>query len=260
MGGSEEQKERWLPALATGHVIGTVAFADRGGNWRPDDWQIQANGSLTGVKVFVPEADRADLILVGLAGGRFGIVEKGANGLAHTTIDGADWTRRTATVELSGSACDLLPENPDVTRRVYDTGLILLAADAFGGAQRLLEMCVDYALTREQFGVKIGSFQALKHELADMVLKVEPNRGLYWYAGYLHDRGEEDAPRLAAIAKAHNTDRFMEVARTAIEVHGGIGFTWECDAQIWFKRAMFDRAFLGAPREHRRRQAELGGW
>lgn len=263
LAGSDAQKERWLPTLAQGEAIATVALAEEGGAWQPEQWRMLAGDRLTGTKTLVPDGAHADLIVVGLAGGRFGLVEGGSAGLGIAPVDTADLTRRVDRLDFDACACDLLPADAThvgTARRVVDTGLILLAADAFGGAQRLLHMCVEYAKTREQFGVKIGSFQALKHELADTLLQVEPNRGLYWYAAYLHDACEADAARVAAIAKAHNSDRFMQVARTAVEVHGGIGFTWECDTQIWFKRAMFDRAFLGAPREHRRRQAELAGW
>jgi alkylation response protein AidB-like acyl-CoA dehydrogenase len=143
---------------------------------------------------------------------------------------------------------------------VRDAALVLLAADAFGGASRLVEASVEYARTREQFGVVIGQFQALKHQLADMALEVEPARGLYWYAAHAFDHVPEEAERSAALAKAHVTDVFMQVARDAVEAHGGLGFTWECDVQIWFKRAMFDRAFLGSPSLHRERAATLAGW
>jgi alkylation response protein AidB-like acyl-CoA dehydrogenase len=108
--------------------------------------------------------------------------------------------------------------------------------------------------------VTIGHFQALKHQLADMALEVEPSRALWWYAGHAFDTVPERAARAAAVAKAHLTDGFMQVARDTVEAHGGIGFTWECDVQIWFKRAMFDRAFLGAPALHRERAALLAGW
>ena len=121
-------------------------------------------------------------------------------------------------------------------------------------------MSVEYAKTREQFGVTIGHFQALKHQLASMALDVEPSRGLYWFAAYAQDHEKDEAEHIAATAKAHVTDRFMQVARDAVEAHGGLGFTWECDVQMWFKRAMFDRAFLGTPAQHRSRSADLAGW
>ena len=139
-------------------------------------------------------------------------------------------------------------------------GLVLLAADAYGGAARLVEMAVDYAGTREQFGVTIGHFQALKHQLSNMITVVEPTRYLYWYAAHAFDHVPDDAERAAAIAKAHAAETYMQVSRDTVEAYGGIGFTWECDVQIYFKRAMFDRAFLGTPAVHRERAAVLAGW
>ena len=121
-------------------------------------------------------------------------------------------------------------------------------------------MAVDYAKQREQFGVTIGHFQALKHQLADMAVEIEPARGLYWYAAHAFDHVPEDSARYAALAKAHISERAMQLGRDAVEAHGGIGFTWECDVQIWFKRAMLDRAWLGTPDVHRARAADLAGW
>jgi alkylation response protein AidB-like acyl-CoA dehydrogenase len=121
-------------------------------------------------------------------------------------------------------------------------------------------MSVDYAKVREQFGVTIGHFQAVKHQLATMAVELEPSRALFWYAAHAFDYLPDERERAATIAKAHITDRVMQIARDAVEAHGGIGFTWECDVQLWFKRAMFDRAFLGAPDVHRERAARLAGW
>jgi alkylation response protein AidB-like acyl-CoA dehydrogenase len=193
-------------------------------------------------------------------GGGLVLVEKGAEGLSIEATDGADRSRRLGEVTFAGTPCEVLPNGAAVAGRVRDAGLILLAADAIGGSQRCLEMSVEYAKTRQQFGVVIGQFQALKHQLANMALSVEPSRGLYWYAAYAFDHEPDQSERTAAIAKAHITDGFMQVARDATEAHGGIGFTWECDVQMWFKRAMFDRAFLGAPARHRSRAAELANW
>ena len=121
-------------------------------------------------------------------------------------------------------------------------------------------MCVEYAKTREQFGVTIGHFQALKHQLADMAIEIDPSRALYWYAAHAFDHIPADRARSAALAKAHITDRAMQIGRDSVEAHGGIGFTWECDVQLWFKRAMFDRAFLGAPAVQRDRIANMSDW
>lgn len=259
-GGSPEQKTKWLPLLATGDAVGTVALADVDGGWLPDDWKLSAGETLSGEKDFVTSAEIADVMVVGLAGGQLGIVEREASGLTLEPVDGADRTRRMSRVTFSNTPCELLPESEVASRRLRDVGLVLCAADAFGGAQRLLEMSVEYAKTREQFGVTIGHFQALKHQLASMALDVEPSRGLYWFAAYAQDHEAEKAEHIAATAKAHVTDRFMQVSRDAVEAHGGLGFTWECDVQMWFKRAMFDRAFLGTPSVHRSRSADLAGW
>jgi alkylation response protein AidB-like acyl-CoA dehydrogenase len=175
-------------------------------------------------------------------------------------IDGVDRARRIAAVSFDGAACEALPEGEAAAPRLRDAALILLAADAFGAGSRLADLSVEYAKTREQFGVTIGHFQALKHQLANMAIEMEPCRALYWYAAHAFDHVRDESERAAAIAKAHITDNAMQVARDAVEAHGGIGFTWECDVQLWFKRAMFDRAFLGVPSLHRERAAQLAGW
>ena len=258
--GSATQREQWLPKLASGEVTATVALAEQGAGWQPDQWSLVAGDALCGSKQLVPFAELADLIVVGLAGGKLGLVERGASGVEIGLVDAADLTRRLNDVTFSDAPCSVLDGDAAAARHVRDVGLVLAAADAFGGGQRCVDMSVEYAKTREQFGVVIGQFQALKHQLANMALAMEPCRGLYWYAAHAIDHAPEEAERTAAIAKAHITDRFMQVARDAVEVHGGIGFTWECDVQIWFKRAMFDRAFLGNPAFHRERSVELAGW
>jgi alkylation response protein AidB-like acyl-CoA dehydrogenase len=259
LAGSEEQKQRWLPALASGEAIATIALAEEDG-WQPEDWALEAGPTLSGVKRHVPFASLADLVVVGVAGGGFAVVERAAGGLSCEPVDVADRTRRLEALRLEEAPCELLPEGTSVAGHVRDVALVLLAADAFGGASRCVDMSVEYAKNREQFGVPIAQFQAVKHQLANMALAVEPSRGLYWYAAHALDHALDDAPRTAAIAKAHVSDQFMQVARDSVELHGGIGFTWECDLQIWFKRAMFDRAFLGNPGVHRARAAQMADW
>jgi len=260
LAGSEAQRERWLPRLATGEALATVALGEPGNVWQPEEWTLAAGERLTGTKTNVPHAAIADLLVVGLAGGRLGLVERGAQGMAVAPIEGVDRVRRIDAVVFQNTPCEGLPGGEAASGRVRDAGLVLLAADAWGAGTRLVEMAVDYAKTREQFGVTIGHFQALKHQLASMALDLEPARALVWYAAYAQDHLPEEAPRSAALAKAHLGDRAMQVARDVVEAHGGIGFTWECDVQIWFKRCMFDRAFLGAPAVHRERAARLAGW
>jgi alkylation response protein AidB-like acyl-CoA dehydrogenase len=258
-GGSAEQQRRWLPRLASGDALGSVAFAEAEGVWQPEEWRFAVGRTLSGAKHFVPYASAADVIVVGTAGAGLALVERAAGGLAIGPFPGVDRTRRLDSVRFEGASCEELP-GAGTAARVRDAGLVLLAADAFGGAARLVEMCVGYAKTREQFGVTIGHFQALKHQLANMALEVEPARALYWYAAHAFDELPEETPRAAALAKAHLGDRFLQVARDAVEAHGGIGYTWECDVQIWFKRAIFDRTFLGSSSVHRERAAALAGW
>jgi alkylation response protein AidB-like acyl-CoA dehydrogenase len=260
LAGSDAQKEKWLPRLASGDAIATFAFSDAEGGWQPSDWTLKGGDALTGVKPAVPYASIADVIVVGVAGGGLVLVEKDASGMACEAPDGADRSRRFEDVTFDATPCEALPGGKDAAGRVRDAGLILLAADAFGGANRCIEMAVEYSKTRQQFGVIIGQFQALKHQLANMAVAIEPSRALYWFAAHAFDHVEEESERSAAVAKSHITDNFMQVARDTVEAHGGLGFTWECDVQMWFKRAMFDRAFLGSPDRHRARAAELADW
>jgi alkylation response protein AidB-like acyl-CoA dehydrogenase len=260
LAGSEEQRERWLPRLATGECIGSIAFAESGDRWQPEQWSLAApDGSLRGTKEYVPCGGSAEVLVVGLAGGGLGLVETGA-GVSATAVNGIDRTRRLASVSFDGASCEPLPGGLDRVQRVRDAALVLLAADACGGSKRCLELAVDYANQREQFGVTIGHFQALKHQLANLALDAEPGRALYWYAAYAFDHVPDEAPRAAAHAKSHLTDRFVRIARGTTEAHGGIGYTWECEVHFWLKRALQDRAFLGSPRVHRLRAADLAGW
>ncbi len=259
--GTDAQKRAWLPRLASGDVIGTVALAEDASSWEPETWRASVDdGRVRGTKCFVPHAELANLLLVGVAGGGLVLVERGAAGVALIDQGGVDRTRPIARVTLDGVACDPLPGGLAGSRRVRDAGSILLAADAFGAAWRLIQATLAYAGARQQFGSVLTQFQAVKHQLANMATEVEPSRGLWWYAAHAFDEILQDAERAAALAKAHITDRALEVARGAVELHGGIGFTWECDVQIWFKRVMFDRAFLGTPEQHRERSARLAGW
>jgi len=260
-GGSAEQRERWLPRLASGELLGTIAFGEPDGGFGPEAWTARAQGGLLdGEKAWVPFGAVADLVVVGTAGGGLALAERGASGTRVEPVDGLDRTRPLAALRFAKTPCEVLPGGVAAAGRVRDAGLVLLAADAFGAAEKLLEMTLAYARSREQFGQPIAQFQAVKHQLADMAAQVEPMRSLLWYAAHAQDHVREDAERSAAIAKAHVTDCAVEVAREAVELHGGLGFTWECDVQIWMKRALFDRALLGSPETHRERQAALGGW
>jgi len=264
-GGSDEQKSRLLPSLASGEQLATVAFAEEDGVWLPDQWTLTASkgksGTVSGTKEIVEFGEQADYFVVGLAGGKMGVVRRDASGVEVQRVEGADRTRRIARVSFDSTPIEMLERSgEEAAGRVRDIGLVLLAADAFGGATKLVNMSIEYSTSREQFGVTIAHFQALKHQLANMAVEIEPTRALYWYAAHALDHVPEDAARTAALAKSHICDRFSQIARDATEAHGGIGYTWEGDTQIWFKRAMFDRVFLGTPRLHKDRVAALAGW
>ena len=260
-GGSPAQRATWLPRLATGDALATIAFGEPGERWQPEQWQADlARGRISGRKAFVPDGGAADLFVVGTRGGELALVLRNAAGVRCTAVSGVDRTRALAELELADAEAEVLPDGARAAARVRDAGLVLLAADAFGAAWRLLRMTAAYTGTREQFGTRLAQFQAVKHQLANAVTELEPARGLLWYAAHAVDHLPERAPHAAAVAKAHITDRAVGVARDAVELHGGIGYTWESDVQIWFKRVLFDRAFLGTPEVHRERSAQLAGW
>jgi alkylation response protein AidB-like acyl-CoA dehydrogenase len=254
----EALKAKWLPKLASGEVVAATAL---GGDGQPGSWTAEmTDGTLTGEVRFVMGADRADVFVVGTAGGGLALVEAG-DGVSHAPIAGADLTRRLWTVSFDNAPGTLIVgANDPAGCRLADAALVFLAADALGGAEQCLTMSVEYAKQREQFGVIIGQFQALKHQLANMALEVEPARALVWYAAYALQNRLPDASRAAAHAKAHLADRFTSITRAATQAHGGIGYTWEYDLMIWFRRSLFDRAYLGSPSLHRERVAEMAGW
>jgi alkylation response protein AidB-like acyl-CoA dehydrogenase len=254
-------KSGWLRQLAAGKTTGTVALAEGEGRWLPDDWTLRGeDGRLSGEKWFVGDLTPDSLIVVGLAGGELGLVVPGAVGLDRAALDGVDRTRSVARLRFSGTPFIPLGCPAEAGTRLIDAALILTAADAFGGARRMLDMTTAYLAEREQFGAKLVNFQAIKHQLANIALEVEPCRALYWYAAHAFDHRRDECSASAALAKAHICDRFLQASRDCVELHGGIGFTWEYDTHIWLKRAMFDAAAYGSARRHRERYANLVGW
>ncbi|MEZ5709195.1 MAG: acyl-CoA dehydrogenase family protein [Blastomonas sp.] len=248
------QARTFLDGLASGEKVATLAFGE---GWLPDSWTATLQGGEAG---FVQSARAADLFLLGIAGGGLALVEAG-EGVAIEPMPSTDRTRPLSRVTFDNAAAHMLFEPGDaMVARIFDAALVLTAADALGGAQRCTDMTVAYAQEREQFGQPIGRFQALKHQLAHMALDVEPARAMVWYAGYAWDAELDDAPRAAAMAKAHLADVYIRTTRAAIAAHGGIGYTWEYGLNYWFRRAAFDRAYLGSPGVHRARAADLAGW
>jgi alkylation response protein AidB-like acyl-CoA dehydrogenase len=262
--GNAGAQARWLPAVASGDAVLTFALGEGLGEWDAARLTTRARGgALSGEKPLVPYAEVADAIVVAAVddeGPGLWMVERGAAGFEITALKGMDMTRRVSLVRFDSTPATRISSGRQAIDRARDAGLILLAADAWGGAHRCHDMTVKYALTREQFGQVIGAFQGVKHQLADLATELAPSESLWWYAAHAFDHMHERSERHAAIVKAHCTDLFDTTVRYSIELHGGIGFTWEYDLQLWFRRALFDRAFLGEAAHHRQRAAELAGW
>ena len=261
LGGSAAQQAEILPGLASGERIGTVALQENEVDWAPRDWTLKLEGErLSGSKTIVSHAHVADGILVGLQGGDFAWVDAKDDGVRIEPLGAVDRTRPLARVHFDGAKALLLEGGPGVASKLTDAAAVLLAADAFGAATRLIDLDIAYSLSREQFGQPIAQFQSIKHQIARLATELEPTRALWWYAAHALDHLPEEAARSASMSKSHITDRAIHTARQSVEIHGGYGFTWECEVQMWFKRIMFDRSFLGTPDAHRERCAELGGW
>ncbi len=253
--GTDEQRARWLHLLGTGETVLSLASpapAVRGGR-------------LDGTVRFVPDAHVADAFVV-VAGNEARpellLVPRDTPGLSVAALATVDATRRVSELVFDGlSITDAMRMRTDVSaldvERVVDAGRIVLAADALGAAERGLELAVEYAQTRQQFGRSIGSFQAVKHMCAETVAEIEPVRAMLWYAAFAWDERRADAAVTAALLKSHATEVATQALTTCIQVFGGMGFTYECDMHIWFKRAGYDRQALGGPDAMRRRAAVL---
>ncbi|HLK12844.1 MAG TPA: acyl-CoA dehydrogenase family protein [Candidatus Binatia bacterium] len=277
--GSAAQRRAWLPRLTAGEAFAALAYLEESDQHDPAGIEATARRTrggwrLGGTKLFALEAPGADVLLVaargkagpGSAGVSLFLVERAAPGLRVRSQETMDLTRRIGEVVLHdvevGPDALLGPDGGGwpLLARLLDVACVGVAADSLGGAARALEMAVAYAQVREQFGRKIGSFQAIKHLLAEMVAEVEPARSLVWYAAHALDRRPREAARLAAMAKASLGDVYSRTTRRAVEVHGGIGFTWEHDLHLWFKRAHLSEALFGDPRFHRERLATIDGY
>jgi len=257
-GADAPQREQWLPRIAAGKALATIAFGEADSEWDPKKYTARVTkGQLSGAKPFVPYAGAADAIIRGPG---LWLVERGAPGIEITPLSVVDMTRRVSTVRFTNTPATKLGGTAAAVQRTIDAGCSLIAADAYGGSRRCLDMTVQYAQQREQFGQIIGAFQAVKHQIANMACELEPSLSLYWYAAHAFDRIPDKSERHAALVKAHMTDLYDRVTRDTTELHGGIGFTWEFDLHLWFRRAVFDRSFLGEAALHRARAADLAGW
>jgi alkylation response protein AidB-like acyl-CoA dehydrogenase len=255
-----------LPAIASGETIATLAFTEDDGSWDPGAIRLSAvkagdGWRLDGHKSFVLDGGSAGLILVlAVADGGLSLfaVEAGALGLRRTVLPTLDQTRKLARLEFDGVPGRLIGSPGDaaaVMDRVLDVAAIALAAEQLGGAQRALDMAVEYSKVRHQFGRPIGSFQTLKHRMADLLLEVESLRSAVIYAAAAVADGSAEVPVLASLVKAYASDTYFHAAAENIQIHGGIGFTWEHDAHLYFKRAKSSELFLGDASYHRERLA-----
>jgi alkylation response protein AidB-like acyl-CoA dehydrogenase len=273
-GGSDALKRRWLGQLAEGRAIGTIAAVEANDSFEPADLATtaQPNGQgwlLNGAKMFVPYPHLADFIIViartglGVRDIGFFVVEPKQRGVEIRGLKNLDLTRRLGVIELDSVETPteaMLAGGADLYGRLLDVGSVAIAADSLGGTERALDMAVEYSKVREQFGKPIGAYQAIQHAAAEIVADVEPMRSLLWYAAYMLDAEPAAASRAAAMVKARMCEVFMRAADRAVLMHGGIGFTWDHDMHIWFKRARFNESFFGAPAFHRERVAILGDY
>jgi alkylation response protein AidB-like acyl-CoA dehydrogenase len=263
----EEARTRLLPGLASGDVIGTVALAEDGASWLPGDVAATATADgeawrIDGHKSFVLDAAVADLLLV-VARTPDGIgvfeVAGAATGVDRTPLPTMDQTRKLARVVFDGAAARRLGSPAGAVAavdRMLDLSRIALAAEAVGGTGRVLDMSVSYAKTREQFGRTIGSFQAIKHKCASMLVDLESSRAAVHYALWAAATDQADRPVVAPLVKAHCVDVYLAAAGENIQIHGGIGFTWEHPAHLYLKRAKSSQALLGGSDFHRQLLAD----
>lgn len=277
--GSPAQRQEYLPAIAEGAVRATLAATEANPRWDAPGITMPAQAgrggfSLTGAKLFVPDAHLADFLVVAARtrdgttmedGVSLFVVPRDATGVTVTPMPSIDETRKLCEVRFANVA---VPETallgelhqgwPSLAR-VYDKAAVALAAEMCGGAQRVLEMTVEYAKLRETFGKPIGSYQGVKHKCADMLVEVENAKSLTYYAAWAIDEGQTDARLAAAMAKAYASDASRKVSNAGIQLHGGIGMTWEHDLHLYMKRAKASEVAFGDATWHRERVAALMG-
>ncbi|MGH9042439.1 MAG: acyl-CoA dehydrogenase family protein [Acidimicrobiia bacterium] len=278
--GTEEDRQALLPGIASGDVIATMAFTEPNGRWDASGITMEAvpagdGYTLSGTKMFVLDGHTAGLIVVaarragseGTDGISFFAVDGGAEGLTRTPLPTMDQTRKQARLEFSGVPAKLLGPDSDGTgaagwtalSKTLDQAAVCLCAEMVGGGQRVLDMSVEYAKVRIQFGRPIGSFQAIKHKCADMLLEVESAKSAAYYAGWAAAEDNDELPVVASLAKAYCSDAYFHAAAENIQIHGGIGFTWEHDAHLYFKRAKSSEILLGDATYHRELLAQRIG-
>ena len=268
--GDDEAKKSYLPGIASGETIATLAITEDNGKWdfsgiecaataKGDGWE------LNGHKMFVIDGHVANLIIVAARTGK-GVslfaVQGDAAGLTRTPLPTMDQTRKQARLEFSSTPATLIGTDggaePGLSKTL-DLAAVALAAEQVGGAQRVLDASVEYAKTRIQFGRPIGSFQAIKHKCADMLLEVESAKSAAYYAAWAAAEDSDELPVVASLAKSYCSEAYFHAAAENIQIHGGIGFTWEHPAHLYFKRAKSSELLLGDPSYHRELLAQRIG-
>ena len=246
-GGSETQRAAWLPALLSGETIAAHVAADD---------LVAEGGRLTGSCAFVAHGAAAQLLLVSGAAGSW-LVRADAPGVTITAQTTMDQTRPYARVTLAGAEGEPLADPRAASKAANQAGLVVLAAEGLGLAQAALDRTVAYARDRVQFGRAIGSFQAYKHRLADMMVEIEQARSAVYWAACAVDEGSEEASLALHAAKCFCADTAFRCAGDMIQLHGGIGFTWEHDAHLFFKRARALETLMGKNDWHREQIAAM---
>src|SRR5688500_4650633 len=273
--GTDAQQGELLPGIAAGETIAALAFTEPNGKWDASGITMEAKGkgddwTLEGTKMFVLDGHTANtIVVVEREDGRTGDVGIGlivvvsyASGQILYALSTMDHTRKQARLDFSGVAAKPLGEVGKgwaALSKTLDQAAVCLANEMVGGAQQVLDMSVEYAKVRVQFGRPIGSFQAIKHKCADMLLEVESGKSAAYYAAWAAAEDNEELPVVASLAKAYCSDAYFHAAAENIQIHGGIGFTWEHDAHLYFKRAKSAEIFLGDATYHRELLAQRIG-
>ena len=254
--------KKHLGEIAKGETKATLALLESSANWNPEAVQMAAsNGKLSGEKMFVTDAGVADVLVVAARDrGELALYLVAGNAVEKESMLAMDLTRRLHKVRFKDAPGELLARG-EAARKALDHGLdiatVALCAEMTGGMQRTLEMAVEYAKTRKQFGKPIGQYQAVQHQCADMLLWTESSRSAAYYAAWALDSGIADAPAAVSVAKVYASDACREVGNRGVQVQGGMGFTWENDVHLYYRRAKASEIAFGDAAFHRERIARL---
>ena len=268
--GDDEAKKSYLPGIASGETIATLAITEDNGRWDFGGIELAAakkgdGWTLNGHKMYVIDGHTANLMVVAArtpAGVTLFAVQDDAPGLTRTPLPTMDQTRKQARLEFSDAPAALIGTDGGAEAglsKTLDLAAVALAAEQVGGAQHVLDASVEYAKTRIQFGRPIGSFQAIKHKCADMLLEVESAKSAAYYAAWAAAEDSDELPVVASLAKSYCSEAYFHAAAENIQIHGGIGFTWEHPAHLYFKRAKSSELLLGDPSYHRELLAQRIG-